>query len=152
MGLLHQTNPPRALRRTKNNQPSGRLAPRPSHSLVLTSNRLTMKLNRILFDFLRYSNHLHRLRHGANKDIVELQTQVTQLQQQMTIDTSFDERMGIMSNRPSHRSGRHQQVTTAFNGLQRPSITARILPARAKNSASGHIQSLKRHMDELKDA
>ncbi|MGO9072947.1 MAG: transporter, partial [Terriglobales bacterium] len=36
---------------------------------------------------------------AANKDIVELQTQVQQLQQQMTAMTrSFDERMGVMRN------------------------------------------------------
>ena len=36
---------------------------------------------------------------GANKDMVQLQTQVQQLQEQMTaMQRSFDERMGVMKN------------------------------------------------------
>jgi len=36
---------------------------------------------------------------GVNKDMVQLQTQVEQLQQQMTsMQRSFDERMGVMKN------------------------------------------------------
>src|SRR5271166_55313 len=42
---------------------------------------------------------------GANKEMIQLQTQVQQLQQQMTAMTrSFDERMGVMkSAREKHR-------------------------------------------------
>ena len=37
--------------------------------------------------------------YGASKEIIELQTQVGQLQQQMTqMKQSFDERMGVMRN------------------------------------------------------
>ena len=36
---------------------------------------------------------------AANKDMVQLQTQVQQLQEQMTaMQRSFDERMGVMKN------------------------------------------------------
>ena len=36
---------------------------------------------------------------GRNKDMVQLQTQVQQLQEQMTaMQRSFDERMGVMKN------------------------------------------------------
>ena len=37
--------------------------------------------------------------YGVNKEMVQLQTQVEQLQQQMTaMKHSFDERMGVMKN------------------------------------------------------
>ena len=45
---------------------------------------------------------------GANKDMVQLQTQVQQLQEQMTaMQRSFDERMGVMKNlvETRHRRG-----------------------------------------------
>ena len=57
--------------------------------------------------------------HAVNKDLIELQTQVTQLQQQMTaMKQSFDERMGVMKNLLEQNTDAANKVTTAINGLQ----------------------------------
>ena len=60
--------------------------------------KLNRKLNRILFVLALFTIWIAPA-YGANKDIIELQTQVSQLQQQMTqMKQSFDERMGVMRN------------------------------------------------------
>ena len=56
---------------------------------------------------------------GANKDMVQLQTQVQQLQEQMTaMQRSFDERMGVMKNLVEQDTDAVNKVATALNGLQ----------------------------------
>src|SRR6266436_10311678 len=90
--------------------------------MVLTSNRLTMKLtrklNRILFVLVLFTICIARA-YGANKDIVELQTQVTQLQQQMTqMKQSFDERMGVMRNLLEKNTDSANKVSATVGELQ----------------------------------
>ncbi len=76
--------------------------------------------------------------YGANKDIIELQTQVTQLQQQMTqMKQSFDERMGV-------------KVSAAINGLQTSVNKQQQDRAGQVDQISGQIQALNDTMDELK--
>src|SRR5260370_27033839 len=92
-------------------------------SRLLTSNRVTMKSNRnplVLALFLALSLTICILpAYGANKDIVELQTQVSQLQQQITqMKQSFDERMGVMRNLLEHNTDAANKVTAAINDLQ----------------------------------
>src|SRR5271167_493599 len=56
---------------------------------------------------------------GANKDMVQLQTQVQQLQEQMTaMQRSFDERMGVMKNLVEQDTDAVNKVGSALNGLQ----------------------------------
>src|ERR1039457_6017432 len=56
---------------------------------------------------------------GANKDMVQLQTQVQQLQEQMTaMQRSFDERMGVMKNLVEQDTDAVNKVANALNGLQ----------------------------------
>src|SRR3982074_1441658 len=56
---------------------------------------------------------------GVNKEMVELQTQVQQLQQQMTLmQRSFDERMGVMKNLVEQDTDAVNKVATAITSLQ----------------------------------
>src|SRR6202158_5853856 len=56
---------------------------------------------------------------GVSKDMVQLQTQVQQLQEQMTaMQRSFDERMGVMKNLVEQDTDAVNKVATALNGLQ----------------------------------
>jgi len=112
--------------------------------------KLTRKLNRILF-VLALSITWIAPAHGANKDIVELQTQVTQLQQQMTqMKQSFDERMGIMRNLLEQNTDATNKVTTAINGLQASLNKQQQDRSGQGDQLSGQIQALNDTMDELK--
>ena len=56
---------------------------------------------------------------GVNKDMVQLQTQVQQLQEQMTaMQRSFDERMGVMKNLVEQDTDAVNKVVAALNCLQ----------------------------------
>ncbi|MGB6633527.1 MAG: transporter, partial [Terriglobales bacterium] len=58
-----------------------------------------MKSNRTLLTLALFFAVCMAPAYGANKDLIELQTQVSQLQQQMTqMKQSFDERMGVMKS------------------------------------------------------
>ena len=56
---------------------------------------------------------------SASKEMVQLQTQVQQLQEQMTsMQRSFDERMGIMRNLVEKDTDSVNKVAAALNNLQ----------------------------------
>src|SRR6202167_6490587 len=56
---------------------------------------------------------------AVNKETIQLQTQVQQLQEQMTaMQRSFDERMGVMKNLVEQNTDAVNKVATALNGLQ----------------------------------
>ena len=56
---------------------------------------------------------------GASKELIQLQTQVDQLQQQMTQMTqSFNERMGVMTHLVEQNSDVVNRVNTALKDLQ----------------------------------
>ena len=88
---------------------------------------------------------------AASKDMIELQTQVAQLQQQMTqMKQSFDERMGVMKNLLEQNTDAANKVTAAIDGLQ-TSITKQQADRAAQvDQISGQIQALNDTMDELK--
>ena len=89
--------------------------------------------------------------YGANKDLIELQTQVTQLQQQMTqMKQSFDERMGIMKNLLEQNTDAANKVTAAINELQTSINKQQQDRASQVDQISGQIQALNDTMDELK--
>ena len=89
--------------------------------------------------------------YAVNKDIVELQTQVTALQQQMTqIKQSFDERMGVMKNLLEQNTDVANTVATAINGLQSSVNKQQQDRAGQVDQISGQIQALNDTMDELK--
>ena len=92
---------------------------------------------------------------GVNKDMVQLQTQVEQLQQQMTsMQRSFDERMGVMKNLVEQDTDAINKATAALNAVQ-STLQTNLQKQQGDSSAkldqvSGQIQSLNDTMDELK--
>src|SRR5580658_5848318 len=56
---------------------------------------------------------------GVNRDLIQLQTQVQTLQDQMThMQTSFDERMGVMKNLVEQDTDAINKAAAALTGLQ----------------------------------
>src|ERR1700720_2245955 len=56
---------------------------------------------------------------GVSKEMIQLQTQVQQLQEQMTaMQRSFDERMGVMKNLVEKDTDAINKVTVALTTLQ----------------------------------
>jgi tol-pal system protein YbgF len=88
---------------------------------------------------------------AVNKDLVELQTQVQALQQQMTqMKQSFDERMGVMRNLLEQNTDAANKVSSAINGLQATLNKSQQDRAGQVDQISGQIQALNDTMDELK--
>jgi len=89
--------------------------------------------------------------HAANKDIIELQTQVSQLQQQMTqMKQSFDERMGVMKNLLEQNADSANKVSSAITELQSSINKQQQDRTGQVDQISGQIQALNDTMDELK--
>src|SRR5579864_6762638 len=88
---------------------------------------------------------------AANKDMVQLQTQVQQLQEQMTaMQRSFDERMGVMKNLVEQDTDAVNKVANALNGLQTTLQRQQTEGGSKTDQLSGQIQSLNDTLDELK--
>jgi len=112
---------------------------------IMKSNRLPLALTL----FIAFSALVPA--HGANRELVQLQTQVDQLQQQMTqMKQSFDERMGIMKNLLEKNTDAANKVTTAIEGLQTSLNKQQQERAGQVDQISGQIQALNDTMDELK--
>lgn len=89
--------------------------------------------------------------HGASKEIIQLQTQVDQLQHQMTeMKQSFDERMGVMKNLVEQNTVIANKVSAAIDNLQSSLNRQQADRAGQVDQISGQIQSLNDTMDELK--
>ncbi len=88
---------------------------------------------------------------GVSKEMVQLQTQVQQLQEQMTaMQRSFDERMGVMNNLVQQDADAANKLVAALNALQ-ASLQKQQSDAGTKtDQLSGQIQALNDTMDELK--
>src|SRR6267143_3179256 len=88
---------------------------------------------------------------GVNKEIIELQTQVEQLQQQMTaMQRSFDERMGVMKNLVEQDTDAVNKVAAALTGLQNALQKQQGDSGGKIEQLSGQIQALNDTLDELK--
>src|SRR6202161_908826 len=87
----------------------------------------------------------------ASKDMVQLQTQVQQLQEQMTaMQRSFDERMGVMKNLVEQNTDAVSKVAGALNGLQTTLQKQQNEGGSKTDQLSGQIQALNDTLDELK--
>jgi tol-pal system protein YbgF len=88
---------------------------------------------------------------GVSKEMVQLQTQVQQLQEQMTaMQRSFDERMGVMNNLVQQDADAANKLVAALNALQ-ASLQKQQADAGTKtDQLSGQIQALNDTMDEIK--
>ncbi|MGD1025403.1 MAG: tetratricopeptide repeat protein [Candidatus Sulfotelmatobacter sp.] len=88
---------------------------------------------------------------GVSKEMVQLQTQVQQLQEQMTaMQRSFDERMGVMNNLVERDTDAVNKVAAAVTLLQTTLLKQQGDSASHVDQLSGQIQSLNDSLDELK--
>jgi tol-pal system protein YbgF len=88
---------------------------------------------------------------GVSKEMVQLQTQVQQLQEQMTaMQRSFDERMGVMNNLVERDTDAVNKVATAVSALQTTLQKQQGDSSSHVDQLSGQIQSLNDSLDELK--
>ena len=88
---------------------------------------------------------------AANRDIVQLQTQVDQLQQAMTqMKQSFDERMGVMKSMMEQNTVIANKVSASIDNLQSSINRQQQDRAGQVDQISGQIQALNDTMDELK--
>lgn len=88
---------------------------------------------------------------GVNKEMVQLQTQVQQLQEQMTaMQRSFDERMGVMRNLVEQDTDAVNKVANALNALQTTLQKQQAEGGTKVDQVSGQIQALNDTMDEIK--
>src|SRR5579862_2477842 len=88
---------------------------------------------------------------GANKEMVQLQTQVQQLQEQMTaMQRSFDERMGVMNNLVQQDTDAANKIGAAINNLQVVLQKQQSEGSSHVDQLSGQIQALNDSLDELK--
>jgi len=88
---------------------------------------------------------------AASKEMIQLQTQVQQLQEQMTaMQRSFDERMGVMKNLVEQDTDAVNKVVTALGTLQVTLQKQQTDAGGRIDQVSGQIQALNDTMDELK--
>jgi tol-pal system protein YbgF len=89
--------------------------------------------------------------HGASKEIIQLQTQVQQLQEQITaMKQGFDERMGVMKNLVEQNTDAANKTTAAIAGLQSTLQKQQGDASGHVDQLSGQIQALNDTLDELK--
>ncbi len=88
---------------------------------------------------------------GVSKEIVQLQTQVQALQDQMArMQQSFDERMGVMKNLVEQDTDTANKVANAIQALQTSLQKQQADSGSRTDQLSGQIQALNDSMDELK--
>src|SRR6202795_1430186 len=88
---------------------------------------------------------------GASKEMIQLQTQVQQLQEQMTaMQRSFDERMGVMKNLVEQDTDAVNKVAAALTSLQTTLQKQQGDSAPHVDQLSGQLQAPNDTLDELK--
>ncbi len=89
--------------------------------------------------------------YGANKEIVQLQTMVQALQDQMArMQQTFDERMGVMRNLIEQSTDNMNKVTAALDTVQKSIQQQQTEAGGRVEQVSGQIQALHDSVDELK--
>lgn len=88
---------------------------------------------------------------GVSKEIVQLQTQVQSLQDQMArMQQSFDERMGVMQHLIEQSTDNMNKVTGAMSDLQTALQKQQAQSSTQVDQLSGQIQALNDTLDELR--
>src|ERR1700746_2523867 len=88
---------------------------------------------------------------GASKEMIQLQTQVQQLQEQMTaMQRSFDERMGVMQHLVEQAADAANKAVASLNALQATLQKQQTDSGAKVDQVSGQIQALNDTLDELK--
>src|SRR5260370_6785841 len=88
---------------------------------------------------------------GVSKEIVQLQTQVQNLQDEMAqMKQSFDERMGVMKNLIEQSTDNINKMSTAVDTLQKTLTQQNTDNGGKLDQVSGQVQALHDSVDELK--
>jgi tol-pal system protein YbgF len=88
---------------------------------------------------------------GVSREIIQLQTQVQALQDQMSrMQQSFDERMGVMKSLMDQNTDNMNKVAAAIGNLQTLLQKQGVDSGSRTDQLSGQIQSLNDTLDELK--
>lgn len=88
---------------------------------------------------------------AANKDMVQLQTQVQAIQDQLTqMKQSFDERMGVMRNLVEQSTDTMNKLNGTMSELQKSLAQQHTDSGTRTDQLSGQIQALNDSVDELK--
>src|SRR5512140_2165624 len=88
---------------------------------------------------------------AVSKEIVQLQTQVQALADQMArMQQSFDERMGVMRNLVEQSTDNVNKMTASIDALQRNLQTQNGDTQQRIEQVSGQVQSMHDSLDELK--
>ena len=88
---------------------------------------------------------------AANRDLVQIQTQVQMLQDQMTgMQRTFDERMGVMKNLVERNTDTMNKLAASIDKLQTTIQKQQADTGTRGDQFSGQIQSLNDSIDELK--
>jgi tol-pal system protein YbgF len=88
---------------------------------------------------------------GVSKEIIQLQTQVQLLQDQMSkMQQSFDERMGVMRNLIEQSTDNINKATSAVGDLQKTLQQQSTDNAAKLDQLSAQIQALHDSLDEMK--
>jgi TolA-binding protein len=89
--------------------------------------------------------------HAVSKEIVELQTQVQQLLDQVQrLQSTLDTKMGVLQHLAEQTADEANQMTTAVNALQQKLNTQNDAAGGKLDTVSGQVQSLNDSVDELK--
>ncbi len=88
---------------------------------------------------------------AANKDMVQLQTQVQAIQDQLTqMKQSIDERMGVMRNLVEQSTDTVNKLNGTMSDLQKSLVQQHTDSGTRTDQLSGQIQALNDSVDELK--
>lgn len=89
--------------------------------------------------------------HAVNKDMIQLQTQVQQLQDAVArLQQSNDERMGVLKDLVQQTADSVNKMSTVVNGLQLRMQNMQNASGQKSDQLSGQVQSLNDSLDELK--
>ncbi|MGD0740432.1 MAG: tetratricopeptide repeat protein [Terracidiphilus sp.] len=89
--------------------------------------------------------------HAVSKEIVELQTQVQQLLDQVQrLQSTLDTKMGVLQHLAEQTADEANQMTTAVTALQQKLNTQNEAANGKLDSISGQVQSMNDSVDELK--
>src|SRR5665213_1161670 len=89
--------------------------------------------------------------HAANKDMVQLQTQIQQLQDAVArLQQSNDERMGVLKDLVQQTADSVNKMSVAVETLQQQMRTQQEASGGKLDQVSGQVQSLNDSVDEVK--
>lgn len=89
--------------------------------------------------------------HAASKEIIELQTQVQQLLDQVQrLQSTFDTKFGVLQHMAEQTADEANKMTSAVNAMQQKMDAESQATSGKVDTVSGQVQSLNDSVDELK--